>query len=105
MRCKRKGFTLGELPVVIGIIAPLINLLLPTLSKARRSARSAACLSNLHQTRLAVNLYAVNNKGSTFYESSPNPKNRIVRRKKLLQRIVFNASDLPSHSAGIQGKA
>jgi prepilin-type N-terminal cleavage/methylation domain-containing protein len=43
------GFTLIELLVVIAIIALLIALLLPALGKARESARSAKCMSNLRQ--------------------------------------------------------
>ena len=52
------GFTLIELLVVIAIIAVLAAMLLPSLSRAKESARSAQCLSQMRQIGLAVRLYA-----------------------------------------------
>jgi prepilin-type N-terminal cleavage/methylation domain-containing protein/prepilin-type processing-associated H-X9-DG protein len=60
---RQAGFTLVELLVVIGIIALLISILLPSLNKAREQARSAQCLSNMRQIGAAMSLFAQEHKG------------------------------------------
>jgi prepilin-type N-terminal cleavage/methylation domain-containing protein len=59
----KRGFTLTELLVVVGIIALLIALLLPALAKARDQANKTKCLSNLRQLAISAIMYADQNKG------------------------------------------
>jgi prepilin-type N-terminal cleavage/methylation domain-containing protein/prepilin-type processing-associated H-X9-DG protein len=56
-----RSFTLIELLVVIAILALLAALLLPVLGRAKEQGRAAACLSNLHQIGLALQLYVDDN--------------------------------------------
>ncbi len=62
----RRGFTLIELLVVIAIIALLIGILLPSLGKARESARRAVCTSNQRMIVLAANLYSYDHKTGAY---------------------------------------
>ncbi|MBN1345610.1 MAG: prepilin-type N-terminal cleavage/methylation domain-containing protein [Phycisphaerae bacterium] len=61
-----RGFTLIELLVVVAIIALLISILLPSLSKAREQARTTLCASRISQITKAMLIYA-----DDFAESPP----------------------------------
>ena len=63
-RAARGGFTLVELLVVIGIIALLISILLPTLSRARESAAVVKCLALTRDQIAMCHIYANDNDGT-----------------------------------------
>lgn len=63
---RRRAFTLVELLVVIGIIAILVGMLLPTLSRAREAANRAVCLSDMRQLSDYLRLY-----GAQYNDAMP----------------------------------
>lgn len=71
---RRRGFSLIEMMVVVGLISILIGLLLPAVQSARAAARQAHCRSNLRQIGLALHAYHESN------NSFPIAINSIVAR-------------------------
>jgi prepilin-type N-terminal cleavage/methylation domain-containing protein/prepilin-type processing-associated H-X9-DG protein len=56
-RCRRGAFSLIELLVVMGIIAILVAIALPAVTRSRQAARSTQCANNLHNLSLAITMF------------------------------------------------
>ena len=85
-----RAFTLVELLVVIAIIALLAALLLPTFGRAKESGRATACLSNLHQIGIALQIYVSenNNKLPVMYDVSTDPVAAATNTSACINRVL-----------------
>jgi prepilin-type N-terminal cleavage/methylation domain-containing protein len=92
---RARAFTLVELLVVIGIIALLIAILMPSLGKARENAIRTACASNLRQVHAAVVMYANDNRGWL-------PQRYEVKKRVLTAADVALGSKVNTLEEGIQ---
>lgn len=95
----RRAFTLVELLVVIGIIGVLIGILLPTLGRARETARRTNCLSNLRQVGVVLRNYSVENQGYVpiGYRSGFKQFNSMVYSKTSGKFCLFGILYLTKH--------
>lgn len=100
MHQHRRGFTLVELLVVVGIIALLIAVLLPALSGARRMAIRTSCLSNLRQVNLALLLYT---QDSRQYIAPPRIDYQAgsLQWQRMLDRYLNASRETPASDADV----
>lgn len=68
---KHQGFTLIELLVVVAIISILVSMLLPSLGKAKDSAKAIACSANLHSIALTHAMWINDHAGYMICSSIP----------------------------------
>jgi prepilin-type processing-associated H-X9-DG protein/prepilin-type N-terminal cleavage/methylation domain-containing protein len=104
-KIRRCGFTLVELLVVIGVIAFLVGVLLPALTKARQQAQLIQCASNLRQWGVGIQIYADESQGTlplrvpdgtaTEY-FGPSPSNPIPRYPAGLDDMSLFFNAIPS---------
>lgn len=98
-----RGFTLIDLLVSIFVIAILIGLMLPSLSKATESARRVACQSNVRQIGLGLVMYADDSKGhlppSVFLLNDPSRRIEPKPSEMVTLRVGAGSPPLGSVSA------
>ena len=109
-KSKNAGFTLVELLVVIGIIALLISILLPALSKARAAANGVKCQAQLKQLVTAMILHANDHNGFmplvgqiNVSNASGNANDSVTLRDPLRKRYEYYANGGKYEALGMPG--
>ncbi len=79
MRKRKSGFSLIEMLVVIAIVGILLALVLPALTRFKKTSMSAKCKSNLHQLHVGVEVWMVDQAGMDGEGNPRTPKANNVR--------------------------
>ncbi len=96
---ERKGFTLVELLVVIGIIALLISILLPSLARARQAANTVKCAANLRGIIQGMQIYASQNNG--YIPGSPNTTGRFLWKPAIIAGMTTTTAKANDPQTGV----
>ena len=91
---RRSGFTLIELLVVIAVIAILAALLLPVLGKAKLSAQSTQCKSNLRQLITGTLSYTDDSKSSFFPDYAANNTGQNLYNTVWIDTLTISAGSV-----------
>jgi prepilin-type N-terminal cleavage/methylation domain-containing protein/prepilin-type processing-associated H-X9-DG protein len=84
---RRRGYSLLEVLVVIGIMATLVGLLMPAVQRVRLAAARARCQSNQHNIGLAFHHYIDVNKGQ-FPDAARLPSIPITPGQQSLTKLL-----------------
>ena len=98
-RCPARShpaFTLTEVLAAVGIIAVLISILLPTLSRVRRSAQTVSCAANLRSILLAMQSYTREHDG--YFPGGPATTARFLFTSKWADEPAYNNANCPNIS-------
>src|SRR5947199_2119330 len=85
---RRGAFTLVELLVVIGIIAVLMGILLPVMSRARDQANRTVCQANLRTLGQSMIIYANSNKDRLPNSNPPQTVNDSIATNFVLVKLA-----------------